>query len=54
MGHRCRINSCKEFDDVENVLRRKPDLAVLTVKYIQVENGKKVWLSDYFSKQDIA
>jgi D-alanine-D-alanine ligase len=54
MGHRCRINSCKEFDDLERVSRRKPDLVVLAVKYIPIENGKKIWLTDYFSKQNIA
>ena len=54
MGYKCRINSCKEFDDLERVSRRKPDLVVLAVKYIPVANGKKIWLSDYFSKQNIA
>ena len=54
MGHRCQINLCKEFDDLERISWRKPDLVVLAVKYIPIENGKKIWLSDYFSKQDIA
>lgn len=54
MGHGCRINLCKEFDDLERVSARKPDLVVLAVKYIPVEDGKKIWLTNYFSKRNIA
>lgn len=47
------ISSCKDELDLMRLRNRKPDLVVLAVKYIQLENGKKIWLSEYFQKAKI-
>jgi len=53
MNHNSRISSCKSLIDLEQVLERKPDLVVLAVKYILIENDKKIWLSEYFKGHNI-
>ena len=54
IGHDGRISLCESLTDLEDVLNRKPDLALLAVKYISVDNGKNLWLSEYFASQGIA
>lgn len=54
IGHDCRISSCESLTELEDVLNRKPDLALLAVKYIPMDNGKNLWLSEYFANQGIA
>ncbi len=37
LNHTARINICKEKTDLERVLKRKPDLVILAVKYISLK-----------------
>lgn len=54
MGHNSRLISCESLADLERVLKRKPDLVLLAVKYIPMKNGDNIWLSEYFENHDIA
>lgn len=53
MGYRARLSVCTDPDDLAAVVRRKPDLVVLAVKYVPVEEAEDIWLSDYFSRHGI-
>ncbi|VAX06344.1 D-alanine--D-alanine ligase [hydrothermal vent metagenome] len=53
MGYSVGLNVCKTKECLDDVVKRKPDLVVLAVKYIPVNNEKNIWLSDYFSQHRI-
>lgn len=53
MGHIVHLSVCRTAEDLDNVVNRKPDLVVLAVKYISIESGEDIWLSDYFSDNEI-
>jgi D-alanine-D-alanine ligase len=53
LGYTVTLNVCETATDLDEVAKRKPDLVVLAVKYIAVENGSDIWLSDYFKKNGI-
>ena len=52
-GHSVRLNVCRTEYDLEDVVKRKPDLVILAVKYIPVKNENNIWLSDYFTQHGI-
>jgi len=52
-GYNVRLNVCNTRDDLDDVVRRRPELVVLAVKYIPVNNGGDIWLSDYFAQHGI-
>lgn len=54
MGHDGRIASCESFADLERVVKRKPDLVLLAVKYIPMPGGDDIWLTEYFENHAIA
>ena len=53
MGHDVKLNICKSKRDLEGIVKRNPGLVVLAVKYISLENGNNIWLSEYFSQHGI-
>ncbi len=53
MGYNTRLNVCRTKDDLDDIVKRKPDLAILAVKYIPVRHGNDIWLSDYFSRHGL-
>ncbi|MCW8827089.1 MAG: D-alanine--D-alanine ligase [Gammaproteobacteria bacterium] len=53
MGHNVTLTVCETIKDLEEVVKRAPDLAVLAVKYLSHENEDDIWLSEYFSQQGI-
>lgn len=53
MGHTVSLNVCKTKEDLDDIVKRKPELVILTVKYIPVENADDIWLSEYFSQHGI-
>ncbi|MES0492102.1 MAG: hypothetical protein ABUK01_19090 [Leptospirales bacterium] len=53
MGHKVRLNVCTTLDDLDNIVKRKPDLVVLAVKYISIDNGIDIWLSEFFAENEI-
>jgi len=52
-GYRVKLSVCKNMADLEKVVKRKPDLVILAVKYIKTKNGNNIWLSDYFATNNI-
>jgi D-alanine-D-alanine ligase len=47
------IKSCISIKNLEEVVEQSPDLVVLASKYIELVDGKKIWLSSYFEDANI-
>ncbi len=53
IGYDAKLCICKTVGDLEEVVKRKPNLVILAVKYVSIKNGDDIWLSDFFSKNEI-
>jgi D-alanine-D-alanine ligase len=53
MGFNARLNVCRTKACLDDVVKRKPELVILAVKYIPVNNENDIWLSDYFARHGI-
>jgi D-alanine-D-alanine ligase len=53
MGHNVRLNICQTKNDLDEVVKRKPGLVILAVKYIPVSYKDDIWLSGYLARHDI-
>lgn len=53
MGHSAKVTECKTRQDLDDVVKRKPDLVVLAVKYIPIKKKDDIWLSDFFCEHNI-
>ncbi|WP_299178852.1 hypothetical protein [uncultured Neptuniibacter sp.] len=53
MGHSVLVTICETLEDLENVVRRAPDMVVLAAKYMPVEGRDDMWFSDYFEQNHI-
>jgi D-alanine-D-alanine ligase len=52
-NHNAVVTVCKNVLDLNSVIKRKPNLVVSAVKYIPLENGQQVWLSEYFENKGL-
>ncbi len=53
IGYNVSLNVCKSKDDLDDIVKREPELVILAVKYVPVINGDDIWLSDYFSQRGV-
>lgn len=53
MGHEVKLSVCVNIQDLDEVVKRVPDLVVLAQKYISNENEENIWLSEYFATNNI-
>ena len=53
MDYSVMLNVCGSKNDLDDVVKRKPDLVILAVKYIPVKHNDDIWLSDYFTQHGI-
>lgn len=53
IGHSARLNVCQSKNDLDEVVKRNPNLVLLAVKYVPVIDGEDIWLSDFFSQNGI-
>ncbi len=53
IGHDVNLNICRSKLDLDRIVKKNPDLVVLAVKYISLQNGNNIWLSEYFSRHGI-
>ena len=53
MEHKVRLTVCKTRQDLDEVVKRKPQLVILAVKYVPVKNDEDIWLSDFFAQHEI-
>jgi D-alanine-D-alanine ligase len=51
--HNIQVTVCNDEGDLHEIIKRKPDLVILAVKYIRMDDGRRVWLSTYFDKHRI-
>ena len=51
--HSVVVTSCENEDDLNEVVKRNPNIVMLAVKYITETSGRKIWLSEYFEERDI-
>ncbi|MCC3859927.1 hypothetical protein [Pseudemcibacter aquimaris] len=54
MNHSAIVTVCYGPSDLEAVVKRKPDIVVLAVKYLIIQGGEFIWLSDFFDKHGIS
>jgi len=52
-NHNATVKACKNAPDLVSVVKRKPDIVILAVKYIPLENGQQLWLSEFFEQHGI-
>jgi len=53
LGYNARLNICAKEEDLQKIVERRPDLVVLAVKYLKVKEKPNLWLSDYFSGNEV-
>lgn len=53
MGYKVKLNVCESKACLDDVVKRKPELVILAVKYIALKNEDDIWLSDYLSQHKI-
>ena len=53
MGHSVTLNVCQTLQDLNDVVKRKPDLVVLAVKYIVLKDEENIWLSEFFANNGV-
>lgn len=53
MGHNVLLQICHTKEQLNEVVKRKPDLVILAVKYIITEDGETLWLSEFFVENGI-
>jgi D-alanine-D-alanine ligase len=53
MGHSGMLNVCLTQEDLNDVVKRKPDLVMLAVKYIITPDEETIWLSEFLEKNGI-
>ena len=53
IGYNVSLNVCKSKDDLDDIVKREPELVILAVKYVPVINGDDIWLSDYFFQRGV-
>ena len=53
LGYDAKLNVCSSLNDLRMVVSRKPDLVILAVKYISIDKGNDIWLSEYFAEHEI-
>ena len=49
MGQSVRLNVCQTKNDLDEVIKRNPELVILAVKYIAISYKDDIWLSEYFA-----
>lgn len=53
MGHNVVLNVCRTKENLQETVKRKPDLVILAVKYLSFKNENDIWLSEYFKQAKI-
>ncbi len=53
IGHSAIITVCQTLEELDDVVKRKPDLVILAVKYILTSNEETIWLSEFFAENSI-
>ncbi|HAT87285.1 MAG TPA: D-alanine--D-alanine ligase [Rhizobiales bacterium] len=52
-GHDAVITVCHNQGDLNAIVKRKPELVVLAMKYMPLKNGGRIWFSEYFTTHNI-
>lgn len=53
IGHSVILSVSHTVEDLNDVVKRNPDLVMLAVKYIITEEGETIWLSKFFAENEI-
>lgn len=53
MNHTARVSRCTTREDLAKVVKRKPDLVILAIKYITTPQGEQIWPAQYFAENNI-
>ncbi len=52
-SHNAVVTVCRNETDLNSIIKREPDLVILAVKYVPLENGQQLWLSEYFENHGV-
>ncbi len=52
-GHCASMSICISKYDLEKVVKKRPDLIILGIKYLLIGQKEKIWLSDFFKLHGI-
>ncbi|MEN4046821.1 hypothetical protein [Sulfurimonas sp. NWX367] len=53
LGYTAEVHECHTIQDLHQTVQRKPHLAILTLNNIVTEDGEKIWLCEFFKKNNI-
>ena len=53
LGHQVKLSVCETRRSLDDVVRHKPDLVILAVKYISIKDEDDIWLADFFAKNSV-
>lgn len=53
MNQNVVLTICTTKEDLQLVVKRKPDLVILSVKYLSFEDEPDIWLSEFFEQNSI-
>ena len=53
VGRSAVLSVCQTTEQLDEVVKRKPDLVILAVKYIITQDEETIWLSEFFEKNGI-
>ena len=53
LGYDVKFTVCRCLRDLEMIVNRKPDLVILAMKYMSIDNGSDIWLSVFFEEHKI-
>ncbi len=54
LDHMAIVTVCHNQFDLNNIILRKPDIVILAVKYLTIETGEIIWLSEFFEHHGIS
>ncbi|WP_373237534.1 hypothetical protein [Cohaesibacter celericrescens] len=54
LDHTAVVTVCCNLANLREIANRQPDFVVLAMKYIPLESGHLIWLSEYFETHDIS
>jgi D-alanine-D-alanine ligase len=53
LGHDVKMSVCETEHNLDDIVEERPDLVILAVKYISIQDGDDIWLSEYFEKNEV-
>jgi len=53
LGHDVHLSVCETESSLDDIVKERPDLVILAVKYISIQDEDDLWLSDFFERNGV-